>query len=87
MDRISPVIITSEGWKVCLDSISATERCAARRQYRLLRLRIPYAEPGSPHLDGSRCHGMSYGQSRDEAKSSILNFYRELDWIEYLASK
>jgi hypothetical protein len=69
------------------DSISTQDWLAFLRFYRVLRIRIPYAEPGSPELDGSREHGCSYGLSRKDARDVLFEWAREIDWHEYLWSK
>ena len=73
--------------RVTFDSISTQDWQALLRFYRILRIRIPYAEPGSPNLDGSRHHGCSYGMNREAARAMLFEWARELDWHEYLASK
>jgi hypothetical protein len=74
-------------WHRKYDSISPKDWCAFLRFYRCLRIRIPYADPGSPELDGNRGSGMFYGASRDEARSILRDWASALAWACYLASK
>lgn len=70
--------------RVCLNEmdLDLVDRCAARRQYRILRIAI-YAPDGA---QGDRFHG-HYGLSREEAKGRIFDFYVDVAWMTYLGSK
>ena len=87
LDLSAPVFRHRGFARVTFDSLSTQDWCALLRFYRILRIRIPYAAPGSPDLDGSRHHGCSFGLSRHDARVTLYEWARELDWHEYLASK
>lgn len=70
-----------------LYELDAVDRNYARRAYRILRIRVPYAAPGSPDLDGYRHSGHSYGMSREGAKQHIMGLLSEINWHIYLGSK
>lgn len=65
--------------------LDVTERCAARRQYRSLRIAV-YAPQSYTGPDHPSCQGF-YGMSRHDARNFIGKFYRELAWLMYLGSK
>ena len=69
-------------WNLELD---LADRCAARRQYRSIRI-VMYAPQSSPYAANGMCQGW-YGKSREEAKRFIYDFYQEVAWLEYLGSK
>ncbi len=73
--------------RVVFDSISDRDWTALLRFYRILRIRLSYADPGSPDLDGLRAQGMSYGMLRAEAKEHLRAFAEVLDEHEYIGSK
>ena len=68
------------------DSISTRDWLALLRFYRILRIRIPWFN-GTPDMDGLRHSGLYYGMARTEAKATLWEWARELDWHEYLGSK
>lgn len=72
---------------LCDHDLDRIDRVAIRRFYRILRIRIPYAPPGSPDLDGSRHTGCSYGLDRDDARDRLVSIARDLSWFSYLGSK
>lgn len=41
----------------------------------------------APSSSGYPLDNGYYGLSRDEAKTLILNFYREVSWLTYVGSK
>jgi hypothetical protein len=65
--------------------LSAADRCAARRQYRTLRI-AQYAPQTSPFARDGMYQG-HYGMGRDQAKAFIRGFYEEVSWREYVGSK
>jgi hypothetical protein len=67
-------------WETDLD---LEDRCAARRQYRTLRLVI-YAPQSSGR--GEMYQGC-YGMSREDAKRFLRQFYLQVSWYTYLGSK
>jgi hypothetical protein len=62
---------------LCELDIDAPDRCAARRQYRAVRIMF-YSKRGD-HAE--------YGLSREDAKALIWSFYSEVSWYNYLGSK
>jgi hypothetical protein len=75
-----------EAW-VFLDNmeLSVADKCAARRQYRTLRIAM-YVSQSSPYSEKGMYQGC-YGMDREEAKQFIYKFYCELAWHDYLGSK
>jgi len=65
--------------------LDAADRCAARRQYRTLRIAV-YAPQSYTGPDRQSYQGC-YGMERDEARDFIAAFYREVSWKSYLGSK
>jgi hypothetical protein len=57
------------------------------KMYRLLRIRVPYAAPGSPELDDLRSSGHYYGMSREDAKHWLLRMADEIEHYSYIGSK
>lgn len=61
------------------------DRCAARRQYRTLRIAMyapqSYTRPDRPSYQGC------YGMDRDEAKKFLSDFYKVVSWKTYMGSK
>lgn len=62
------------------DSLSDVQFRTFLGMYRWLRCPIPM---------GNQCPGKPWfiGQTREAARETIISVARELDWIEYLASK
>jgi hypothetical protein len=69
-------------WNTDLD---LAERCAARRQYRILRIAL-YAPQCSEYSRTGMFQG-AYGMTRDDAKKRIMDYYLDVSWYTYLGSK
>ena len=65
--------------------LDLAERCAARRQYRILRIAM-YGDIEYTGWDRPAYQGC-YGLDRDEAKKRIAEFYDEVSWMSYIGSK
>jgi hypothetical protein len=65
--------------------LSVADKCAARRQYRTLRLAM-YAPQSSEYAVNGMYQGC-YGHDRDGAREIIRNYYTTLSWLTYLGSK
>lgn len=65
--------------------LSLADRCAARRQYKTLRLAM-YANIEYTGWDRPAYQGC-YGMDRDAAKKFIRDYYAQVSWADYLGSK
>ena len=65
--------------------LSVEDKCAARRQYRTLRLTM-YAPQSSPYAKNGMSQGHC-GYSRNAAKEVVSQYYRTISWLSYLGTK
>lgn len=65
--------------------LDLADRCAVRRQYRILRIAI-YAPQSSEYAVNGMYQGC-YGMDREQAKQALWAFYSEVSYAAYLGSK
>lgn len=68
-----------------LDELDLADRCAARRQYRILRIAV-YANQEYTGSDKPAYQGC-YGMDREPARAFLHAFYSQLSWANYIGSK